>query len=39
MFKKMQKKIDALNSVVQENLIGIRVVKAFVREDHEKKKI
>ena len=38
MFKKMQKKIDALNSVVQENLIGIRVVKAFVREDHEKKK-
>ncbi len=38
MFKKMQRKIDALNSVVQENLIGIRVVKAFVREDHEKKK-
>lgn len=38
MFQKMQKKIDALNSVVQENLIGIRVVKAFVREDHEKKK-
>lgn len=38
MFKKMQKKIDALNSVVQENLIEIRVVKAFVREDHEKKK-
>ena len=38
MFKKMQKKIDALNGVVQENLIGIRVVKAFVREDHEKKK-
>lgn len=38
MFKKMQKKIDALNSVVQENLIGIRVVKAFVREDYEKKK-
>lgn len=38
MFKKMQKKMNALNSVVQENLIGIRVVKAFVREDHEKKK-
>ena len=31
----MFKKIDKLNSVVQENLIGIRVVKAFVREDHE----
>ena len=38
MFRKMQKKIDALNGVVQENLIGIRVVKAFVREDHEKEK-
>ncbi len=38
MFRKMQKKIDALNGVVQENLIGIRVVKAFVREEHEKKK-
>lgn len=38
MFQKMQKKIDNLNRVVQENLIGIRVVKAFVREDREKKK-
>lgn len=38
MFQKMQKKIDKINQVVQENLIGIRVVKAFVREDHEKEK-
>lgn len=38
MFQKMQKKIDNVNRVVQENLIGIRVVKAFVRENHEKKK-
>lgn len=38
MFQKMQKKIDNVNRVVQENLIGIRVVKAFVREDHEKDK-
>lgn len=38
MFQKMQKKIDNVNRVVQENLIGIRVVKAFVREDHEKNK-
>lgn len=38
MFQKMQKKIDNVNRVVQENLIGIRVVKAFVREDKEKKK-
>lgn len=38
LFQKMQKKIDNVNRVVQENLIGIRVVKAFVREDYEKKK-
>lgn len=38
LFRKMQKKIDVLNRVVQENLIGIRVVKAFVREDKEKEK-
>lgn len=38
MFQKMQKKIDNVNRVVQENLIGMRVVKAFVREDHEKEK-
>ena len=38
MFQKMQKKIDNVNRVVQENLIGMRVIKAFVREDHEKEK-
>ncbi len=38
MFQKMQKKVDNVNRVVQENLIGIRVVKAFVREEREKKK-
>lgn len=27
---------DDLNGVVQENLSGIRVVKSFVREEHEK---
>lgn len=36
-FKIMLKKYDSMNSRVQENLIGIRVVKAFVREDYEKK--
>ncbi len=36
-FKAMLKKYDGMNSRVQENLIGIRVVKAFVREDYEKK--
>lgn len=38
MFQRMQKRVDNVNRVVQENLIGIRVVKAFVREEHEKKK-
>lgn len=38
MFQKMQKKIDNVNRVVQENLIGMRVVKAFVREDREREK-
>lgn len=38
MFQKMQQKIDNVNRVVQENLIGIRVVKAYVREDREKDK-
>ena len=31
-------KYDELNASVQENVTGIRVVKAFVREDHENKK-
>lgn len=35
LFEKMLKKYDGLNSLVQEDLIGIRVVKAFVREDYE----
>ena len=34
-FKKMLKKFDRLNQKIQENLIGIRVVKAFVRGDFE----
>lgn len=37
-FKEMLKRIDKMNSVVQENLIGIRVVKSFVREEYENKK-
>ena len=37
-FRKMLAKYDAINASVQENLIGIRVVKAFVREEHEDKK-
>lgn len=38
LFTRFQQKIDALNDTVQENLIGIRVVKAFVRGDFERKK-
>jgi ATP-binding cassette subfamily B multidrug efflux pump len=34
-FSFMQEKIDALNNGLQENLIGIRVVKSYVRADHE----
>ena len=37
-FKRMFKKYDRLNTVVSENLRGIRVVKSFVREDTEKNK-
>ena len=38
LFGVMQKKIDGLNNTLQENLVAIRVVKAFVREDHEREK-
>ncbi len=34
-FKRIFKKYDALNNSVQENVAGIRVVKAFVREEYE----
>ena len=37
-FRRVQEKTDQLNLVVQENLTAMRVVKAFVREDHEKEK-
>ncbi len=38
MFALVFKQYDVLNGVVQENVSGIRVVKAFVREDFEKSK-
>lgn len=38
LFGVMQKKIDGVNNTLQENLVAIRVVKAFVREDHERRK-
>lgn len=38
LFTRFQEKIDGLNNTVQENLVGIRVVKAFVRGNHERAK-
>ncbi len=37
-FSIMQEKIDAINNTLQENLIGIRVVKSYVRQDYEVQK-
>jgi ATP-binding cassette subfamily B protein len=37
-FKRVQKKLENLNQILQENLSGIRVVKAFVRRHHENKR-
>jgi ATP-binding cassette, subfamily B, multidrug efflux pump len=38
LFTKVQERLDRLNQVMQENLLGIRVVKAFVRRDYENKR-
>ena len=37
-FGRVQKKVDGLNSTVQENVTNVRVVKSFVREDFETEK-
>ncbi|MBX4271185.1 ABC transporter ATP-binding protein [Clostridium estertheticum] len=37
-FEKVFRTYDHLNNVVQENISGIRVVKSYVREEHEKSK-
>ncbi|GGG41873.1 multidrug ABC transporter ATP-binding protein [Kocuria dechangensis] len=36
LFRLMQGRIDRVNAVLREQIIGIRVVRAFVREDHER---
>lgn len=38
LFTRVQERLDHLNQVLQENLTGIRVVKAFVRGDHENRR-
>jgi ATP-binding cassette subfamily B multidrug efflux pump len=35
LFLTVQRKLDRLNTVLQENIAGVRLVKAFVRQDHE----
>lgn len=38
LFLVLQKKLDKVNSVMQENVTGARVVKAYVREEYEKER-
>ncbi|MES0361441.1 MAG: ABC transporter ATP-binding protein [Anaerolineales bacterium] len=38
MFLRIQKRLDKLNTILQENLSGIKVVKAFTREQSEERK-
>ena len=38
LFKEMQTRVDRVNAIIQENLIGIRVVKSFNRQDFEENK-
>ena len=37
-FERMMKKFDGLNAAIQENLVGIRIVKAYVRGEYEEEK-
>lgn len=38
MFTSVQEKIDTVNRVIQENIAGMRIIKAFVRRDYENKR-
>ena len=38
LFAEIQKRLSTLNTVLQENLAGIKVVRAFAREDYEQKR-
>ncbi|MCD2145994.1 ABC transporter ATP-binding protein [Gordonia paraffinivorans] len=37
-FRAMQERIDAVNRILREQITGIRVVRAFVREEHERRR-
>lgn len=36
LFRTLQKRIDAVNRIVREQITGIRVIRAFVRDEHER---
>lgn len=38
LFRSVQKKLDSVNNVMQENLSGMRLIKAFLRRKHEEKR-
>jgi len=38
LFRSMQGRIDDINGVLREQVVGMRVVRAFVREDHERQR-
>jgi ATP-binding cassette subfamily B protein len=38
MFDQVQRRVDDVNRVMQENLAGMRLIKAFLRRDHEEKR-
>jgi len=38
LFRKVQESVDGVNNVMQENLSGIRIIKAFLRQDYEVKR-
>jgi ATP-binding cassette subfamily B multidrug efflux pump len=38
LFRSMQKKIDRINQVMRETLSGVRVIRAFARNDHEERR-
>ncbi|WP_088071858.1 ABC transporter ATP-binding protein [Gottfriedia luciferensis] len=38
LFKNVQENVDVVNSVLRENLVGMKLIKAFVRNDYENKR-
>ncbi len=38
LYRRLQDALDRVNTVLQENLAGVRVIKAFVREEHEQER-